>query len=127
MYTVSTLDADQETLENLCKELNKSNAKGNLSATGFSAETAQAIVENILKEGVKRTWVLKCNAVLYVGDMVSNMTDGWALNMSPNSKTETYVMFFPKNAEDALHKKMFELFKRIFSGKEDAYPISKQY
>lgn len=126
VFEVSGHNLAADKVNDICSYMNQDNRHGHL-CLNFDQQTCADAVKHILKEGVKRSWILKCKASFSLDDMVNEMTNGWALNCSPSSKTETDVLFFPKNAEDALHKKMFEIFKHEFSEADDAYFISEQY
>ena len=95
VFKVSEHNLATDKVNDICSCMTQDNRHGYL-CLNFNAKTCADAVKHILKEGVKRSWILQCKASLNLQDMVSEMTNGWALNCSPHSKNQHLRSIFPE-------------------------------
>lgn len=125
-FEVSGNNIATDKVNDICSCMNQKDRHGHLTLK-MDAKTCADAVKYILNAGVKRSWILECKAPVNLAAMVDKMANGWALDCSPSSKTETAVLFFPKDNQKGLYDQMFNIFKDIFLRTNDAYLVSKQY
>ena len=126
-FEVSGNNIATDKVNDICSCMNQKDRHGHLTLK-FDADTCADAVRHILEKGVQRSWILKCKAPVNLAAMVDNMTNGWALDCSPDSTKETTVVFFPKDDREGLYEQMLKIFKRIFSeSDEDTYLVPERY